>query len=100
MTTDGYRGRACYSYAVQAAEFFVRTQTGLTALEELRQLDCARAGEKSWRVRFSSATGGRIHEARITSRLSEFQTFITCHASEEQPVNQYVLDDYRVTTEP
>ncbi|HEY0078984.1 MAG TPA: sucrase ferredoxin [Pyrinomonadaceae bacterium] len=100
MTTAGYRGRACYSYPVQAAEFFVRTEAKLTAIEELRHLDCARVGDKSWRVRFSSAASQRIHEARVTSRLAEFQNFITCQSSEEQRVNEYVLDDYRVTTEP
>jgi hypothetical protein len=31
-----YRGRSCYPFVVQAAEFFVRADTGLTGVEDLR----------------------------------------------------------------
>jgi hypothetical protein len=57
LLLEGYRGRACYSYAVQAAEFFVRKETGLSALDGLRYRRHERTGDRSWRVTFIEETG-------------------------------------------
>ncbi|MDQ1558913.1 MAG: hypothetical protein QOD32_1973 [Pyrinomonadaceae bacterium] len=104
LTLEGYRGRACYSYPVQAAEFFIRTETKLDALDALRYRRHERTGERSWRVTFveSLATtgdgaGARIHEAHVAARPSEFRNYITCGAAEERRVIQYALEDYGVT---
>ncbi|HZG54484.1 MAG TPA: sucrase ferredoxin [Pyrinomonadaceae bacterium] len=96
LLLEGYRGRACYSYPVQAAEFFIRTETGLGALEELRYRRHTRTGDKSWRVTFA-ATGGQLHEVSIAARPSEFHNYITCQSAEEGRVIQYVLENYRAT---
>jgi hypothetical protein len=96
LVLDGYRGRACYSYPVQAAEFFVRAETGLGALDELRYRRQERTGERSWRVIFA-ATDGRLHEAHIAARASEFHNYITCASAEERPVIQYVLENYHAS---
>ncbi|HEX9917992.1 MAG TPA: sucrase ferredoxin [Pyrinomonadaceae bacterium] len=96
LPLDGYRGRACYSYPVQAAEFFIRTETGLGALEGLRYRRHERTGERSWRVTFA-ATDGKLHEAHIAARPSEFHNYITCQSAEERPVVQYVLENYYTT---
>ncbi|HVF54607.1 MAG TPA: sucrase ferredoxin [Pyrinomonadaceae bacterium] len=92
-----YRGRACFSYPVQAAEYFVRSESGIVALDELRQVGCERTARNVWSVRFVSASDGRIHQAKVTARMSEFQNLITCHAAEKQRVVQYVLDEYGAT---
>ncbi|MDQ1590632.1 MAG: hypothetical protein QOG71_1259 [Pyrinomonadaceae bacterium] len=100
LTLEGYRGRACYSYPVQAAEFFIRTETNLDALDALRYRRHERTGERSWRVTFVESlagTGARIHEAHVAARPSEFRNYITCGAAEERRVIQYALEDYRVT---
>ncbi|HZH30104.1 MAG TPA: sucrase ferredoxin [Pyrinomonadaceae bacterium] len=127
LLLEGYRGRACYSYAVQAAEFFVRTETGLAALDGLRYRRHERTGDRSWRVTFIEETGARtaietgietgagtgnetgvgtntgtgaghtIHEADIAARASDFHNYITCQSDEERPVVQYVLENYRAT---
>ncbi|OLE51855.1 MAG: hypothetical protein AUG51_21005 [Acidobacteria bacterium 13_1_20CM_3_53_8] len=99
MVLEKYRGRACYSNAVQAAEFFARSKSGIMGVEGLRYLDNARLGENSWRVRFEAAESGEIHETQVSSHVSEFQNFITCHATERGSVPQFTLDDYRVTNE-
>jgi hypothetical protein len=98
LVLDGYRGRACYSYAVQAAEFFIRTETGIRAFDGLRYRRHERTGDRSWRVVFAEpGTGGRIHEAHIAARPSEFHNYITCQSAEERQVIQYVLENYRAT---
>ena len=91
-----YRGRACYSQPVQAAEYFVRAESGLTALDELRLLKRERLAEHTWRVRFAAPGAGRVYEVTLSSRVSEFHQFLTCSALAEKSVEQFGLDDYRV----
>jgi hypothetical protein len=97
MVLDKFRGRACYAHHVQAAEFFTRTETGIVGLDDLRFHSSERAGEKEWRVRFFEPSANRLHEALVRSRMSEFTNFITCHSTEERPVPQFFMDEYRVT---
>jgi hypothetical protein len=99
LVLTGYRGRTCYSYPVQAAEFFIRRETGISAIGELRYRRHERTGEKSWLVKFFEAGAARIHEAHVAARTSEFHNYITCNSSTEQRVIQYVLESYRATSE-
>jgi hypothetical protein len=96
LVLDEFRGRACFSFPVQAAEFFIRRETGLSDLDALRYLDQERLGETTWLVRFMTKAKSVVHQARVASRLSEFQTYITCQSTEEKSVIQYQLEDYRV----
>jgi hypothetical protein len=101
VALDKYRGRACYSYPVQAAEYFIRTEARIDRLDALRQLDCTPTGEKSWRVRFAAGedfAAETIHEARVRNVTSAFQSYNTCHAAEAKSVPQYLLDEYSVTS--
>jgi len=91
---DEFRGRSCYAYPIQAAEFFVRREAGLEAVEGLRYLSSERAGEKTWRVRFAGPGGAGVHEALVTTRPSEERRPITCHTPEEQSVPEFILDEY------
>jgi hypothetical protein len=99
LVLAGYRGRTCYSYAVQAAEFFIRKETGINTISELRYRQRERTGEKSWLVKFSEAGAGKIHEAHVAARTSEFHNYITCNSTGEQRVVQYVLESYRAVAD-
>jgi hypothetical protein len=96
IVLEHFRGRACYSHHVQAAEFFVRSETGLAGVDDLRHLASERTGDKSWLVRLTDPHARRVHEARVSCRMSEFRNFITCHAAEQKNVPQFSLDDYRI----
>ncbi|MBA3765592.1 MAG: sucrase ferredoxin [Acidobacteria bacterium] len=98
LVLDKYRGRACYQYPVQAAEYFIRTEGRIMGLDELRHLGCERTAERQWRVRFAAKGGERIYEAGVRSVRSDFQINNTCHSTEEKSVIQYVLDDYHATS--
>ena len=91
---ENYRGRACYSYHTQAAEYFTRAETGARGLDDLRFAGADRLGERSWRVRFARRDAGLIHEATVTSRPSDFQNYVTCHAAEPKSVPQFVLEEF------
>ena len=99
LVLAGYRGRTCYAYPVQAAEFFIRSETGINAIGELRYRRHERTGEKSWLVKFFEAGAGKIHEARVAARTSEFHNYITCNSTGEQQVVQYVLESYRAVAD-
>jgi hypothetical protein len=95
LVLDKYRGRACYSHPTQAAEFFIRSETGLTGIDELRLMGCEPVEKGAWRARFAEPDEGTIHEAKVVSVMSEFQSYVTCHSTAEHSVVQYLLDDYR-----
>ncbi|HEX8707063.1 MAG TPA: sucrase ferredoxin [Pyrinomonadaceae bacterium] len=97
LVMQSYRGRSCYSYPVQAAEFFVRTESGINEIDALRYHDCARLDERTWRASFKTPADGRVYEAKIVRVMSEFLSHHTCHSSGEKSVAQYVLADYRET---
>lgn len=97
IVLDKFRGRACYSYPVQSAEFFIRRETGLTGINELRGLSNERLDGNGWRVRFTTPDAKEIHEAVIKRRTSDFQNYITCSDVEQKSVVQFFLDDYSVS---
>jgi hypothetical protein len=99
MVPGKYRGRACYGHAVQAAEYFVRAESGLTQLDDVRLLSRTRIAEHSWRVEFAAPQLGRIYETVVSSRVSAFHQLLTCTATEEKSAEQFGLDDYRVTSD-
>jgi hypothetical protein len=97
VVTEEFRGRACYSHFIQAAEYFVRTEASVRGVEDLRFISSEPAGEESWRVRFAEPAAGRTHDARVRRRPSDFRNLINCHATEPQSVPQFSLEEYAAT---
>ena len=93
---DKFRGRACYLGFTQAAEFFARTEAGLTGVEALRFRSSVPEGPSAWRVRFVEEGAKRMHELLVASRTSEFRHFVTCHSEQERAVPQFALEDYKL----
>jgi hypothetical protein len=69
---EQYRGRACYSFAVQAAERAVREATGLLGIDDLEL-----AGLDGAVVSFRA--GGRLYDVQIASEPGAL-TYLTCTA--------------------
>jgi len=84
-----YRGRAAFSFQVQAAEQRVRQAEGLLGIDELALVGCRARGEDAWRVRFRSADG-RAHEVDVTAELADEPVFLTCGAAEPSRPRRYV----------
>lgn len=61
---DALRGRTCYAAPVQAAEYFVRRDTGFRALEGLHHRTTETLGEDRWRIRFA-LPGNREHQVTV-----------------------------------
>jgi hypothetical protein len=96
VLAEEFRGRACYSHPIQAAEAFVREEAGPTGVEDLRYLSTYPEGADSWRVRFEERDSLRVHEAHVVRRASDFSNPLTCHSAAPQPVPQFHLEAHRV----
>jgi hypothetical protein len=94
LVLENYRGRTCYSHPVQAAEFFVRSESGIREIDDLRRLDHAPLGEDRWQARFLQVSQGSVHRVEISRVMSDFHNYITCHSLETRRVPQFRLDAY------
>jgi hypothetical protein len=99
VVLNNFRGRACYPPPIQAAEFFARTESGLSGVSDLKFLSYDAIKPSNWRVRFISTIDAKIHEVYLTGELSEFQNRLTCHSSESRRVVQYSLSEYRALSD-
>jgi hypothetical protein len=91
---DPYRGRSCYSFAVQAAERAVRSDTGLTGLDDLRLVAAHRRDDGAWRVAIA-ARGRGIQEVDLREELGDL-VHLTCGADQLRRPRRFVVTARRV----
>jgi hypothetical protein len=92
---DKLRGRSCYPFEVQAAEYFARVASGLQRVQAFTLQEVSR-GNGEVRVRLREAPGQRVHVVKLARDPSAFRAFLTCTSAREEDVAQYTLRDYRV----
>ena len=100
VAAGGFRGRACYAHFIQAAEGFVRGESGLAGVEDLRFISAQPEGGDLWRVRFAEHASARVHEALVGRRMSDFSNPINCHSAEPKQVQQFRLEAYTAARQP
>ncbi len=83
---DNYRGRCCYARVVQAADYFLRRQTGRLSLDSFRYKSAVKSDK--WTVHFTGRDG--LHEITLRSR-SGLVGIVTCHSSTPSPIPQFEL---------
>ena len=96
IVLTNFRGRSCYAYPVQAAEFFARRETGFRGIGDLKFLKYEPVKPNEWRVRFFSEVDAKVHQVSLRSHLSEFQNRLTCDSSEPRSVVQYSLIEHEI----
>ena len=82
-----YRGRSCWSFAVQAAERRVRAEEGLTGLADVSLAGIRREAENRWVVRLATRVGER--EVDVVEELGEL-TLLTCSSTVARRPRRYV----------
>jgi hypothetical protein len=95
-----YRGRTCYPFSVQAAEYFVRVEAGITRTDGLLLSGRTRLGEQIWEIEFNSLPDGRVHKVTLRTELSAFSNYLRCKAVQAERVPQYELLSYRAVEAP
>ena len=98
IVLTNFRGRSCYPFPVQAAEFFARRETGLHAIGDLKFLTYESLKPNEWRVTFSSEADAKLHQVSLRSQLSDFQNRLTCHSRDPRSVVQYSLIEHEIVT--
>jgi hypothetical protein len=88
LSLDHYRGRSCYPFPLQAAEYFVRREAGLTGVEDLSLTFQSRSDDEH-EAHFDLA-GGRT--ARLQIRVAESPAYrLTCSATVPREIPRYEL---------
>jgi hypothetical protein len=90
---EHYRGRAAYSFAVQAAEHAIRESERLAGIDDL-ELVGVDTLDDGWRVRFRTKDAA-VLEADVVSELSEEPVHLTCGAAEPQRARHYMATALR-----
>jgi hypothetical protein len=89
ISLEHYRGRCCYPFDIQAAEYFVRRATGRLGLEELSLARSLRTTDKAVAT-FDLAGGGRADvEVNIASGPDAYR--LTCGSEDERSIPRYDL---------
>ncbi|MFN2388795.1 MAG: sucrase ferredoxin [Actinomycetota bacterium] len=88
LALEHYRGRCCYPFPVQAAEYFARRAAGSVGVDDLSLVDAAPT-PTGLVAAFSVGPGGRADvEVRVTDR-GDFR--LTCDATRTHPIPRYDL---------
>ncbi len=88
-----YRGRAAYTKPIQAADYFLRMETGIDGLEAFTLLDAARTPE-GWRVRFADQQKNTAHTLTLVEDPEGVRVLASCGDVELSSYPQYTLAGY------
>lgn len=91
---EHYRGRAAYTFPLQAAEHAIRESEGLVGIDDLELVGADTLDDEAWRVRFRTRSAAVI-EADVVSELSEEPVYLTCSAAEPQRARHYTATALR-----
>ncbi len=84
---NNFRGRCGFDAPIQAAECFIRQQSGIVEIDSIRLADVEIQSDHSWLVTFESAA--KSFSVRIKSYLSEFEVFESTGNAEKSHIIQY-----------
>ncbi len=92
---DRYRGRSCFQQPVQAAEYYLRSETRLQALDAFSLLTADQDSDV-WTCRFRSNGDDLVHELFVLAEESEFANPLSCRKPTTERVPQYRLLSHAV----
>jgi hypothetical protein len=91
-----YRGRSCYSKDVQAAEYFLRTKTGIKEISAFSFISLKNPDKENSVIEFISASDEKTHYVHIKKDKEALLNYTSCKDQEKSPVAQYRLIDYKL----
>jgi hypothetical protein len=92
-----YRGRSCYSFAEQAAEYAVRDARDVRQIDGVRLLSSQRLGPGRWNIRILVRSTGEVHEVTVEEQAGQL-TYLTCEAKALRHPRRYVATRRRVVS--
>ncbi len=94
-----YRGRSCYNFVVQAAEYFIRERTGNMRIDGLEFVDIRQPRQGHWTTTFMSTDDGSKHSVQVSQERMGVRNYLVCKAQEQSDLLRYRLDGYEVTSD-
>ena len=95
LSLDHLRGRSCFPFAIQAADYFVRRETGRARLEDVVFEGTSIVTEGVREVRFRLDDGSVAVVAVGISRSSEAHA-LTCGSDATSPIPRFELRSFQV----
>ena len=89
---ERYRGRASHTFAVQAAERYVRELAGLDGIDDVI-LEGTRRNDGGWTIRLGA--GAESYEVDVEHQLGAEPVYLTCGAVTPQQARRYVVTGHR-----
>jgi hypothetical protein len=86
LVLNHFRGRACYAEPVQAAEYYLRQETGVMGLGAFYFRSAEQASDQHWRVVFASAGSPARYELEILRQVSDQSFFQSCRQDKLSPL--------------
>jgi hypothetical protein len=92
LLSEFYRGNVALDAPAQAAEYYMRREAGIIAIERQMPYSVESLSETIFRAAF--AIQGRIHCVTVECVPNSFSSLTSCAASEQTEITQYQLVDY------
>ncbi len=96
VVLDRYRGRTSYPPPAQAAEYYLRLETGITAINDLQLVDVQPLAGDEWLIRLEVA-GGAVHALRVASEPLLNPIYTSCADAAPGPGSTFRLVEHDVT---
>jgi hypothetical protein len=98
LSLEHYRGRSSYPAAAQAAEYFLRKQTGRLGLDDFLLESVEQMERQVWNILFQDAESTGRYRLQVSARSSGSLAPESCGSQELKPVMLYHLDQYETST--
>jgi hypothetical protein len=93
---ENYRGRSCYDPIVQAADYYLREQTGVRDLPGFRLLDIEKLSEDTSAVRFASLKDEDVYHLEVQTEMNGVKTYQNSTDATPASLPQFRLLEHRV----
>ena len=90
LSLDHLRGRCGHTFVVQAADYFVRRESGVTDIDGVSLVDTTKRGRQNLIATFAVAGRGHAQvEVRVDETAERYR--LTCTANASEPIPRYEL---------
>ncbi len=89
VNISSYRGRSCHCGEVQAAEYYLRKETGVSEISEFIFTN-SKKGDKKYTIKFLSQSDNKTHRVKIRQDKSAVKIIKSC-GDKDSSIPQYIL---------
>lgn len=93
VNLDSYRGRSCHTNEVQAAEYYLRKETGITEISNL-SYKSLKNNDKKYNIKFVSLSDKTVHRIKLRQDKNSIKIIKSC-GDKNSFIPQFRLLDYQ-----